>query len=256
MGRSPRRHPGALSRAARGALIALCLAPAVAAAAPPSADLARALAAYVHPDGVDYAGLRAHPADLDAYLRRVAGPLPKFRSPDDQKGFFIDVYNACVLSLIVTHPEAKTIQDIGEPFKIVFCRVGGRARSLNDIEDNELRHLTRKDARIHAALVCASRGCPDLEPTPWQAPGLDERLTRAARKFLSEPAHARIDDAGKAIFVSQLFAPDWLAGDFVAQSGSVPAWLKQYGPPALGRALDAGYRIEIVPWDWTLNARR
>src|SRR5438270_15000 len=80
-------------------------APALAAAAAPGREsYARALAACVRDDGVDYEALRARAADLIRFLDENAGPLPAFRDAADRAGFYIDAYNACVLDEVRARP--------------------------------------------------------------------------------------------------------------------------------------------------------
>src|SRR5579859_811606 len=204
---------------------------------------ARVLERHVHDGAVDYAGLRRDRADLDHFLAEVAGDEPRFSGAADRKGFYIDVYNACVLALVRDHA-LRSILDLGDPFARPFCQVAGRTRSLDDLERRELR--ATGDARVHVALVCASRGCPPLESRPFRVRDLDARLDRAARRWL---ASARIDDARRTVYVSRLFAADWLGGDFARQAGSVAAWLRRHAPAELARALDAGFAVDFLDWD-------
>jgi 3-mercaptopyruvate sulfurtransferase SseA len=210
----------------------------------------RVLAAHVRDGSVDYAGLRADRSDLDAFLSEVARGAPRFVDEADRIGFFIDVYNACAMAM-VRDRAVRSIQDVGDPFSRPSCVVAGRRRSLDDIESQELR--ATGDARVHAALVCASRGCPPLDPRPFHVRDLDARLDGAARAWLARSTVARVDPAERAIYVSHIFAPDWLGGDFARQAGSVPAWLRRHGPPALASALDSGFALRFLEWDWSLN---
>lgn len=210
----------------------------------------RVLAAHVHDGKVDYAGLRADRSDLDAFLSDVARGAPRFVSEADRIGFFIDVYNACAMAM-VRDRAVRSILDVGEPFSRPSCEVSGRRRALDDIERTELR--ATGDARIHAALVCASRGCPPLEAHPFHVRDLDARLDATARAWLARPTAARVDPAARTISVSRIFAPDWLGSDFARQAGSVTAWLRRYGPASLARALDAKFAVRFLDWDWSLN---
>jgi 3-mercaptopyruvate sulfurtransferase SseA len=208
---------------------------------------ARVLSRHVHDGVVDYQGLRSDRADLDHFLDEVARRQPRFADADDRKGFFIDVYNACVLALVRDHA-VRSILDLGDPFTRPTCKVAGRMRSLDELEQHELR--STGDARVHMALVCASRGCPPLQSQPFRARGLGARLDRAARSSL---VSTRIDATRRTLYVSHMFASDWLGPDFVRQAGSVAGWLRRNGPAELARALDAGFAIDFLDWDWSLN---
>ena len=64
--------------------------------------------------------------------------------------------------------------------------------TLDDIE-NRLRDT--KDARIHFAIVCASKSCPPLAPRAYTAAGLNEALERQGRAFVNDPSKNVIDRA-------------------------------------------------------------
>jgi hypothetical protein len=216
---------------------------------PANADWAALLHRVVRADGVDYAMLRRSHLELDRFLATVASSSPSFSSGSDRKGYLIDVYNACVLSLVVATPGLHSIRDIPSVFSRASCRVAGELLSLDQIEA-QVRALG--DARCHMALVCASRGCPPLAPLPWRSPSLSVRLDEAVRQFLSPP-RVQIDAKSRIIRVSHLFAPEWLGSDFVRQSGSVRSWIAEHAPPVTAAAVRTGYAMEFLDWDWSLN---
>ena len=65
--------------------------------------------------------------------------------------------------------------------------------TLDDIE-NRLRDTT--DARIHFAIVCASKSCPPLAGKAYTGRGLSAALNAQARAFLNDPSK-NVFDRGK-----------------------------------------------------------
>ena len=60
--------------------------------------------------------------------------------------------------------------------------------TLDDVE-NRLRDL--QDARIHFAIVCASKSCPPLAPKAYRAEGLSAALDAQGRAFVNDPDEER-----------------------------------------------------------------
>jgi hypothetical protein len=220
----------------------------------------RTLDGYVRPAGVDYARV-AQDKPLDAYLVALARTPP----PGDRAGamaYWINAYNALTVDLIADHWPLGSIRELdgGQPWKRRRFEVGGRSVTLDEIEHQILRPLG--DPRVHAALNCASRGCPPLRPRAMSAAGLEAELDAAARAWV-QGGGAVYDPASKTLRLSSIF--DWFAEDFaVGPAASVPglrpreaalaAWVARYSPPAQAAALRAGgYRVEFVPYDWTVN---
>ena len=68
------------------------------------------------------------------------------------------------------------------------------------------------DARIHAAINCASAACPKLDGTAFTVDNLDTQLDRVTTTFCSSAPHVRIDHANRKIWLSQIF--EWFQEDF------------------------------------------
>lgn len=116
--------------------------------------------------------------------------------------------------------------------------------SLDEIEEG-LRQLG--EPRIHMAIVCASKSCPDLRREPYAAAKLEEQLADAAMAFLNNPAKGLRMESG-AIRVSKIF--DWFGGDFEA-TGGVAAFLTRSHA-----ALPAELPVKAdLPYDWSLNGQ-
>ena len=140
---------------------------------------------YVDKNGfVDYKGFRSDSAALNQYLAVLekAHPNDKYWSRDEQMAYWINAYNAYTVQLIVRNYPVKSIKDIknGIPFvntvwDIKFIKIEGYKYDLNNIEHNILRPVF-KDARVHAAVNCASYSCPALRAEAYTAKSLNAQL--------------------------------------------------------------------------------
>jgi hypothetical protein len=209
---------------------------------------------HVRPDGlVDYRGLLRDSAELNAYLRVLesAHPDAKNWSREEQMAYWINAYNAYTAQLIVRHYPVASIKDIkkgvafvNSVWDIKFIRIGNYTYDLNNIEHNILRPVF-KDARIHAAINCASYSCPVLRTEAYTADRLDQQLDEQMRQFVNDPQRNRIA-AGKAE-VSEIFK--WFDGDFKRDGGSVKGFINRYAEKKVDEKTELGY----LDYDWRLN---
>lgn len=253
-------------------VILMLLIPAVSAhaGAPDYASYGKALTAYVDAQGsVGYRGLKAQPQDLEAFLQSIAQLSPadyQGRTNDEKIAFWINAYNALTLKAIIDRYPVKSIREIDGIWKKVQFTVMGKAMTLDAIEHEVLR-AQFKEPRIHAALVCAAKSCPPLRNEPYHGSTLNDQLEDQMRKFLSRPTSFNVDPKANTVFLSEVFK--WFGEDFVRVSGSeiaIPglddkesAVMKiviRYVRPEIGDSLlRGGYRIEHLPYDWSLNER-
>ena len=107
--------------------------------------------------------------------------------------------------------------------------------SLDDVE-NRLRDM--KDARIHFAIVCASKSCPPLRARAYTAASLSAALDEQARAFLADPAKNVLDRARGRLALSKIF--DWNRKEFERDGGSIAKYASRFAPdPALASWLAA-----------------
>jgi hypothetical protein len=226
------------------------------------------LAANVSGDRFDYAALAKDRSKLDQYLHSLeAVPADEFGkwTREQQFAFWINAYNAYTISLVAGKYPVESIKDIGSltkqvwdqefiPLKPLFPEAKGERLSLNDIEQRILRPKF-KDARVHAAVNCASQGCPPLRKEAFEAEKLGAQLDEQVRAWLADPARNRYDRAKGKIEVSKIF--DWFADDFVRDAGSVQTWIAKYAPPSEAEWLRDAKKLSIsfLDYSWKLNAK-
>ncbi|MFK7955071.1 MAG: DUF547 domain-containing protein [Lysobacterales bacterium] len=209
---------------------------------------------------VDYAWLAQHQADLDAVTDTFSGVSEadfSRWSDDAQLAFLINAYNAFTLQLILTkYPDLESIKDLGSlfrsPWKQKFVALLGKTRSLDDIEHTMIRGQF-DEPRIHAAVNCASCGCPALLAQPFKAETLDQQLHQAMSRFLADAERNYFEASSKTLWLSPLF--DWYGEDFEKSAGSVERYARDYSGP-LGwppSPADTKLRIRFTDYDWQLN---
>jgi hypothetical protein len=223
---------------------------------------ARVLSATVRDGRVDYAKLKAAPAELDAYLKDVgavtAGDFAKWNK-GDRLALLLNLYNAQTLRLIVDHYPLKSIRSIGAlpgaAWRGLIVQFGGQMMSLEHLE-NKIIRPDYKEPRIHFALVCAAVSCPPLRSEPYVGPRLGEQLDDQARKFLGTAESNRFDAAKNTLHLSQIF--EWYKADFTGSAGSVANYVKPFLPKAQRDALadPAKAKVQFIEYDWALNDRK
>lgn len=243
----------------------LVLAAAPSAAACPSFDQSWAqwdalLRGHVKAGTVDYAALHEAPAALDGVLAQMsavcASDFQKW-TKDQQVAFWVNAYNAYTLKLILEHYPLASIKDIGllpgaawrERFIPLGALVGRSTElSLNDVE-HEILRKQYPDARLHFALVCASKSCPELRSEAYVGARLGEQLDAAGRHFLADRAKNVL--GGTSWKVSSIFK--WYREDFERDGPGLVPFLKRFADPTVA-AVDSP-QLEYLKYDWSLNGK-
>ena len=208
---------------------------------------------YARVTAADHVGLAAYVAEMEAVA--VSGLNRR-----EQMAFWINLYNALTVKVILDHWPVSSIRDIDispglfsdGPWGKKLAVVEGEKIALDDIEHRILRPIWQ-DPRIHYAVNCASIGCPDLAPRPFTGDTTDRMLTTAAETYVNSPRGARIDSDGRLV-VSKIY--DWFIDDFGGAEAGVLAHLAQYAGPDLKARLAGRREIDGHAYDWRINAAR
>jgi len=190
----------------------------------------------------DKASTRALAKHLEAV---AAADISKVGGKNDRLAFWINAYNACVVSFVLERHPVRSVMDVKGFFKSLKCRVAGAARTLDGLEKGIIRKRF-KEARVHFALNCASISCPVIAGTAWQGRGLKRRLDKVTRAFV-RGGGARIE--GTTLKLSRLF--EWYADDFKGAAGSPIAFVARH----LKGADAPGLTIKYDDYDWGINGR-
>ncbi|WP_419190654.1 DUF547 domain-containing protein [Saltatorellus ferox] len=220
---------------------------------------------------VDYAGLRENPKALDAYLAGLAATTPAQHaswSRDQRFAFWINAYNAFTIQLIRDEGPVKSIKDLGglfsSPWEKKFIPLPafdpekkGKKITLDEIEHELLRPVF-KDARVHAAINCASLGCPPLRATAFIAEDLSEQLDDQVQVWLGDSSRNQVVPVNGKIRVSKIF--DWFEEDFGQGDAPIVRWIADHvGDESTAKALRAqAAKIDVryVDYDWSVNAQK
>ncbi len=210
-----------------------------------------------HVSGVrfDYDSIVMNPEDLNRlseYIDSLEARNPAKWPPQDALAYWINLYNAATLELVLKHYPVSSIKDIGgvfgSPWKKKVVVVAGIELTLNDIE-NDIIRPEFKDARIHFALNCASIGCPPLADRAYIGDTLDAQLDLACERALNEDQWVEVTE--EVLQLSRIF--DWYEADFEEYAGSVREFISQYRKEDRGAILDSHRALKYKKYDWDLN---
>jgi hypothetical protein len=199
---------------------------------------------------------RADREALGGYLAMLQKVAIRRFSRDEQRAYWINLYNAATVEVVLEHYPVDSIMKIDispglfakGPWKKKLLAVEGEGVSLDDIEHRILRPLWR-DPRTHYAVNCASLGCPNLQPRAYTSANMEQLLDAGARAYVNHPRGARVE--GGRLVVSSIYV--WFQPDFGGGDAGVIEHLKQHAEPKLKKALAGARRIGAHEYDWSLN---
>ena len=225
---------------------------------------------FVNDQGrVDYAALKASPAELDRYVTQLAGKSP-ISNPEDfptrqsQLAYWINAYNALVMKGVIDHWPVESVRKIGGlPYSFFWRKkfvVGERKYTLDAIEGIMRKNLA--EPRIHFALVCAANSCPRLERQAYTPENTDRLLEEAARFYINEPRNLRIDPGRNQVTVARIFSfyhedfENYVREKNLTGIGQpLLDYIRAHANEENRRALDAlnHPRLEHFDYDWGIN---
>ena len=206
---------------------------------------------------VDYRGFSAADRTMLAdYIAILTGVSISQFNRDQQLAYWINLYNALTVQVVLDHYPVDSIRDINispglftiGPWDKTLISIEGEDLTLNDIEHRILRPIWR-DPRIHYAVNCASIGCPDLRDRAYSGTEIDAALDQAATAYVNDPRGVSVVD-GK-VSVSKIY--DWFIEDFGGSEGMVLRHLQHYAAPELAARLEAIGKLSDVHYDWSIN---
>jgi hypothetical protein len=209
--------------------------------------------------------------------------LDTLATDEDRLAFWINLYNALVIHIVVDYRVQKSILSLRGAFDRAVYRVGGLLFSANDIEHGILRAnrghplipgpqfgrsdsrrrfmVSRFDPRIHFALNCAARSCP---PIRWYTSDkISSQLDLATANFVNDGGLI-IAESTKRVYISRIFL--WYASDFGAppfglgdRSALIQYIIPFVQPESRKQWLIDNFgslRVRFSTYDWSLNGTR
>ena len=202
---------------------------------------------YVDDAGnVDYKGFGGGVSKLNAYLDALAQNSPATAwSKDEKLAYYINLYNAATVKLILDNYPTNSIKDIKKPWGKDIVRIGNDLVSLGYIEHKVLRKMD--EPRIHFAINCASYSCPKLINSAFTASAMERQLEAATKGFINDPTRNQFN-ANEAK-LSEIFK--WYKGDFT-DNGTLLEYINGY----LSSPLAVATKIKYLPYNWSLNEKK
>lgn len=209
---------------------------------------------------VDYSAFKRNgQAGLKAYIAALQSVDPNTLDRQEQLAFFVNLYNAKTIDIVLDHYPVNSIKDIslggnllasfsGGPWKSKVVKVNGADLSLDDIEHGILRS-NFKDPRVHYAVNCASVGCPNLSNEAYAGAKLNAQLDAGARNYINHPRGFHFD--GQALIASSIYK--WFKDDFGGSDQGVIKHALKYADSDLGAKLRTVRSIGGFDYDWSLN---
>ena len=213
-----------------------------------------------HPSGINRVRYQTVTAvdikGVKSYLQSMQALAISTYNRYEQKAFWINVYNALTVDLILSRFPVASIRDINispglferGPWGAKLVTIEGEKLSLDDIEHRILRPIW-KDNRIHYAVNCASLGCPNLQPEAYTGENTDALLERGAREFINHPRGVSIQKG--RLQVSSIYV--WFQEDFGSDPADLMEHWQEYADPPLADALQKYSGGLAHDYDWRLN---
>ncbi len=204
----------------------------------------RLLKKYVAKNGdVNYKEFKKDSNTLNEYISYLSEQVPSEEwTVNEQLAYFINVYNANTIKLIIDNYPTKSIKDIKNPWLKNRIKIGNKDFSLADIENGILRKMN--EPRIHFAINCASYSCPKLLSTAYTSSNVQELMERATREFINNPSKNKLEK--DEVKISEIFK--WYKSDFT-ESMTIIDYINQYSDVKLFPNAKVGY----IDYNWRLN---
>jgi hypothetical protein len=218
---------------------------------------------YIHPENginlLDYSqASKQGKKQLNKYIKQLATTKIVHYNRQEQKAFWINLYNALTVRLIVNAYPVESIQSVKlkklsfsefSPWDRQLVTLNGVKLTLNNIEHKILRSYW-SDPRIHYAVNCASISCPNLANQAYTAENIEAMLNNAAISYINHPRAVKFIDS-KTIKLSSIY--QWYSEDFGGYDEAILSHLKQYAKQPLTNQLKAFSGRMTYHYNWDLN---
>jgi len=204
---------------------------------------------YVDDDGfVDYNSFKKDHAALNEYLQYLNDNAPiETTHINEQFAYYINLYNAATVDLILENNMPASIKDISGPLGQVWLvehvMINNKAYSLAAVEKNVLQKMG--DPRIHFAINCASFSCPKLQNTAFMATNINTLMNKGATQFVNSDKNDLLDSLNPKL--SKIF--DWYESDFTDTGVSLIEYINKYAV----EPIDGNASLSYKDYNWSLN---
>jgi len=201
---------------------------------------------YVSENGfVDYKGFLNSKAELDDYINYLSENVPNENwTVQEQLAYYINLYNAATVNLILDNYPLESIKDIKKPWDQIVITLKEINYSLGDIEHEILRKMN--EPRIHFAINCASYSCPNLLNEAFTASKLEQQLVQVSNSFINGNKNEISSTNPK---LSKIFK--WYKKDFNVDEGNLISFINKYSNTKINTDADIDYK----DYNWNLNEK-
>ena len=220
---------------------------------------------HVHQGRVDYVSIKKDPR-FSRYMDELKASDPEaILGRDNRLAYWINVYNAFTIKVVIDHYPINSIKDIGTGGALLGQLIGqtvwdkkvvtlaGRTYTLNQVEHEIIRPYF-KDPRVHFALVCAAKSCPELRNEAYTGDRVDSQLDDQAREFLNDNSKNVIRIDGMTAKLSPIFK--WFQTDFAKDEKGVLDYIASFlseKDAGLVQSQVQRFSISYLDYDWSLN---
>lgn len=193
---------------------------------------------------------------LREYLVELSKVDPGSLNRYEQLAFWVNLYNARMVKLIVDHYPLRSVKTIRfsdfhvGPWAEELVVVDNRTYTLEDIKNRILRPLWILDPRIHYVLFDGAVGSPNLPEEPYTGENMQAALRDAATAFINNFRGVNVTDDGHVI-LSKIYV--WFRKDFGNSDDEVLDHLRKYARGRLKYDLLSQDVIDMYKYDWSLN---
>lgn len=190
---------------------------------------------------VDYQGFLKDREVLESYLKILKDHQPTEQWTKNEKlSYYINLYNAYTVLLILDHYPTKSIKEIKNPWDQKLIPLHNDQISLGHLEHNILRKMG--EPRIHFAINCASASCPKLLNMAYEPQKLEQQLDAVTKEFIGSE---RNELSKNQLRLSKIFK--WYKNDFL--DGDIISYIKQFTRVPISE----NTAIDYLDYDWSLN---
>ncbi|KTD23081.1 DUF547 domain-containing protein [Legionella israelensis] len=195
---------------------------------------------------------------LAQYIQKLTSlPIREFNQ-QEQLAYWINLYNALTIQLILKHWPVKSITSIHispgffsyGPWDAPLVTIEGQKITLNDIEHRILRPIWNTPL-LHYALNCASMSCPQLQNKVFTAQNSQELMKKAAREYVNSSYGVKVEPNN--LRLSKIY--QWYQKDFGANESQVLKHMAQFANPKLKQQLLNHQKSISYYYNWDINGR-
>jgi hypothetical protein len=185
---------------------------------------------------------------LDEYIEVLNETPISLYSRNEQKAFWINLYNALTVQIIAAYYPVNSILEIPSAWDKKLAKVNGIDISLNDIQHKILRPIWR-DALIHYSLNQGALSSPNLLRIAFTGRNVNQLIELASHSYINNHPATHIRNGN--LVVSKMYS--WFKEDFGGTDQNIIFHLRNFAEVELLEILEKKNSIKTFEFDWSLN---